>query len=240
MEKQDFGNTAFRVDVQTDLEKLEADLRKCLGIQWKEHFNTADYSGSWTAIALRSQTGSATDINAFDTGAPFADTDLMGSSPYISSLLDTLLFEKETVRLLRLAPGSEIKEHRDRGLGYAYDAFRLHIPIVTDAAVAFIVGGFNLPMQKGECWYADFDRPHSVKNDSAQERIHLVIDGKRNEWTDALFAKAGYDFEIEKKQLDPSVETKKQMIAQLRSMKTPAAEAIIARLEKEIADSHAE
>ena len=112
---------------------------------------------------------------------------------------------------------------------------------MTDAAVVFIVDGHPIPMQQGECWYADFDRPHSVKNESAQERIHLVIDGKRNGWTDTLFAAAGYDFEAERRQLDHSVATKKQMIEQLRFMKTPAAEAIIQRLEQEIANSpHAE
>ena len=100
MEKQDFGNTAFRVNVRTALAGLQADLQKCLEIQWKEHFNTADYSGSWTAISLRSQSGNSTDINAYDNGSPFVNTALMASCPHIAALLDTLQFEKETVRLL--------------------------------------------------------------------------------------------------------------------------------------------
>lgn len=231
------NNDALLLPLSTDAERLEADLRICLAAQWKEHFNAKDYSGSWTAIALRSQSGEAQDIHAHVSDTPFSDTPLMNACSYFRSLLDGLLFEKETVRLLRLAPGSVIREHRDMGLAYRFDCFRLHIPVVTDASVAFVIGGTSIPMRKGECWYADFDLPHSVKNDSSRERIHLVIDGHRNEWTDALFAAAGYDFEEEKRKKDHSVETKKQMIEQLRYMKTPTAEAMILRLEAEIAGS---
>ncbi|MCW3085052.1 MAG: Aspartyl/Asparaginyl beta-hydroxylase [Bacteroidetes bacterium] len=228
-------NDSLLLPLKTDVKKLESDLQICLEARWKEHFNDRDYSGSWTAIALRSQSGNAEDINAHNSDEPFIDTLLMNECAYFKTILDELKFEKETIRLLRLQPGSVIKEHRDRGLSYRFGCFRLHIPIVTDAAVAFMVGGKNIPMKKGECWYADFDLLHSVNNESAQERIHLVIDGKRNEWTDKLFAAAGYDFEEEKQKNDPSVETKKQMIEQLRSMKTPAADEVIRKLEMEIA-----
>jgi len=216
-------------------ELLAEDLETCLKAQWKEHFNGNDYSGSWNAIALRSQSGKADDIHAHESGLPFEDTSLLSECAYFTKILSEMKFEKQTVRLLRLAPGSVIKEHRDNGLGYRFGEFRLHVPVQTESTVEFIVGGKNIPMKEGECWYADFDLPHSVRNDSDKARVHLVIDGKRNAWTDELFAAAGYDFELEKKQNDLPLETKKQMIEQLRFMKTATAEEMIKRLESEIA-----
>ena len=227
-------NDSLQIELAIDVQKLNADLHICLQTQWKEHFNDQDYMGSWTAIALRSQSGNAQDIFANDTDQPFVNTPLLFSCTYFQELLEQLLFEKETVRLLRLQPGSIVKEHRDNGLAYRFGCFRLHIPIVTAAAVSFKVGGKNIPMKQGECWYADFDLPHSVINDSEQERIHLVIDGKRNAWTDELFAKAGYDFEEEKRKNDYSIETKLKMIEQFRLMNTPASDIMIKKLEAEI------
>lgn len=227
-------NAALLIRKNIDIQKLDNDLRICLNAQWKEHFNSNDYSGSWTVIALRSQSGNAGDILANDSDHPFRDTDLMGKCGYVKALLSEMLFEKETVRLLRLQPGSIVKEHRDMGLGYQFGYFRLHIPLLTDASVEFMVGGNNIPMKQGECWYADFDLPHCVKNESSRERIHLVIDGKRNAWTDEWFADAGYDFEEEKRAKDYSLETKRQMIEQLRFIKTAVADEMIKKLEQEI------
>jgi hypothetical protein len=235
----DAVNNAFPLPVKLSKEKLDADLETCLRENWKEHFNQRDYSGEWSVISLRSQTGNAQDIFAHDAEAPYQDTPLMEKCNYFREIVNAFQFEKESVRLLRLKPGSVIHSHRDVGLAYRFDCFRLHIPILTDAAVAFLVGGQDLPMQKGECWYADFDLPHSVKNDSAQERIHLVIDGKRNAWTDELFREAGYDFEFEKRKLRPEydeatlngmieglekigTETSRQMIAELLERKKKA------------------
>jgi hypothetical protein len=232
----DAVNTAFRLPLELNKEKLEDDLAVCLRENWKEHFNTRDYSGEWSVIALRSQTGNAQDIYAQDSQAPFADTPLMEKCAYFHEIIQALQFEKESVRLLRLKPGSVIHEHRDMGLAYRFDCFRLHIPVRTAAEVAFIVGGADLPMQKGECWYADFDLPHSVKNESAEERIHLVIDGKRNAWSDEFFRSGGYDFELEKEMLKPKyddamidgmieglekigTETSRKMIADLLAQK---------------------
>jgi hypothetical protein len=232
------ANNSLCIKKNIDVERLNTDLETCLKAQWKEHFNNNDYTGSWTVIALRSQTGNTQDIFAHGSELPFTDTPLLQECSYFKELMDGMLFEKETVRLLRLQPGSVVKPHRDMGLAYRFGCFRLHIPLATHARVEFMVGGENVPMKAGECWYADFDQAHSVKNHSTQERIHLVIDGKRNAWTDKLFADAGYNFEEEKRKTDYSLETKKQMIEQLRLMKTDAANEMIKKLEMEIGASN--
>lgn len=225
-------NHFFKLPFSFDETLLQTDLSVCEASAWKEHFNTNDYSGSWTAIALRSPSGKASDILAHPTEFQFADTPLLHQCNYFKKILSEFKFEKEAVRLLRLAPGSIIKEHRDMGLAYRFGEFRIHIPIQTKSSVSFLIGNFNVPMKSAECWYADFDLPHSVKNESDTERIHLVIDGKRNEWTDAIFAAAGYDFEKEKKMLLPEYddETLDNMIMGLENIGTSTAKDMIADL----------
>ncbi len=214
------ANVNLRLPFLFDTTLLQRDLATCLAEEWKLHFNQHDYDGSWTGIALRSATGKAHDIHAHPVDNAYHDTPLLAHCPYFREVLGNFQCETETVRLLRLAPGSVIKEHRDRGLGYAYGVFRLHIPIRTHAAVSFRVGGEELPMKSGECWYADFDLPHSVTNESASERVHLVIDCLRNAWSDELFRGAGYDFAEEKRALEPDAETKRRIQEELLRMNT--------------------
>ncbi len=223
-------NRFFPLPFQFDTTKLAADLATCETQQWAMHFNKNDYAGDWTGIALRSASGNTADINAVNTHS-FQDTPLLAECSYFQEILDFLKFEKETVRLLALAPGSVIKEHRDRGLGYEHGCFRLHIPILTDDQVTFVVDNTSLHMEAGQCWYANFDLPHSVRHEGNTRRVHLVIDGIRNEWTDRLFEEIGYDFKLEKKGKGYDEATKAQMIEHLEKMGTDAARQIIARLE---------
>jgi quercetin dioxygenase-like cupin family protein len=223
-------NSFLKLPFHPDPQKLQQDLDACLALNWKQHFNHDDYSGDWSGIALRSSSGNETDILSHP-GAGFKDTPLLEACPYFRELLLQIECEKETVRLLRLAPGSVIKEHRDRGAGYQFGNFRLHIVIRTHENVSFIVDRGEVPMKTGECWYADFDRPHSVANNGDTDRVHLIIDCNRNEWSDKLFAEAGYDFSLEKK--GPDDETFKRMIAELERMNTETARSMIVKMKSE-------
>jgi Aspartyl/Asparaginyl beta-hydroxylase len=195
-----------------NVDRLYHDLQIALKKEWPSHYNTRDYTGDWKSIALYSASGKSTDVYALPA-EQFQETELLNECHYFRAILNDFKFEKEAVRLLRLAPGSEVLPHRDRGLAYRFDVFRLHIPIVTAAEVNFIVAGKQIDMKAAECWYADFDQIHSVNNKSEKERVHLVIDGKRNAWTDELFLKAGYRTEDD--QIDSTIDEKTK--AQIRS-----------------------
>ncbi len=211
------------------------DLSVCSGNNWNNHFNQRDYNGEWTSISLRSASGSENDIYSHPDAA-YKNTELLEKCKYFIQIIDSFKCEKESIRLLSLAPKSIIKEHRDIQLGYAYGLFRIHIPIQTGEDVSFVVGGQNLPMKNGECCYADFNLPHSVENNGSDKRIHLVIDCKRNTWSDQLFKEAGYDFEYEKKLNGHDVETKKKMISELSKMGTETSRQLVEKLMKEIED----
>lgn len=225
--------TSLRLPLEVDLPGLLADLAHCLQSEWRPHFNTRDYEGGWDAIALRSQDGTTSSLIAHPNVA-YLDTPLLGECRHFQALLQGLSCELESVRLLRQAPGGEIKTHRDQGLGYADGVFRIHIPLITHPDVAFVVAGIRLPMQAGECWFADFSQPHSVHNHSATERIHLVIDCLRNAWTDAWLQAAG--FEMASLAPPPMPEAaRQQMLIALRDMHEEAAVALVAQLEAESA-----
>jgi hypothetical protein len=220
---------SLRLPLEVDLPGLLQDLARCLASEWRPHFNQRDYTGGWDSIALRSQDGKNTTVFAHPD-APYQDTPLLGECPHFQDVLKKIACEKESVRLLRQAPRGEIKTHRDIGLGYADGVFRLHIPLVTHPSVEFVVAGERLPMQPGECWFADFSQPHSVMNRSDSERIHLVIDCMRNEWTDAWFTGAGFDMEsVAPKPMGAG--DRRQMMAALREQDSPAAKALLAELE---------
>ncbi len=220
---------SLRLPVLYDVGRLVGDLQICLRSAWTDHFNRQDYQGDWNSVALYSVSGNAEDIMTSGEGT-FIATRMLSSCAYFKEILDNLSFEKESVRLLRLAAGSVVLEHRDRGLAYENGVFRLHIPLQTEADVDFVVGGKRMEMTAGECWYANFDLPHSVNNRSMNDRVHLVIDGIRNEWTDNLFRQAGYDFEEEQKVLAPDDATFDAMVAALEQMNTETSRKIIEEL----------
>lgn len=222
----------MRLPLTFDTERLAQDLALCVESEWPSHFNTQDYSGTWTSIALYSATGNENDIATYPT-EHFQPTPLMERCPYFREIVDSFQCEKGSVRLLNLAPGSQIHEHRDRKLAYEYGLMRLHIPVQTSEGVDFIVGGDKVEMKGGELWYANFDLPHSVHNRGEKARVHLVIDLRRNEWSDELFRSAGYDFEEEKRCLQPDPETQRLIMEQLALMDTDASRQLLKGMQEQ-------
>lgn len=222
---------SIKFPVTFDVEKLQDDLNKIINKGWTDHYNKNDYSGKWTSIALMSHNGKSDAIFALSIGNDkLVPTEILDSCTYFKEILDGFLFEKTAVRLLQLAVGAEVKPHSDNCLGYEDGSFRLHIPIITNNEVEFILDGKRLIMNEGECWYIDANFIHSVANRGQQNRIHLVIDGERNEWTDAMFYKESPAEDFVKPIPLMSEEQKKMMIAELSRMGTPTADEIIKNL----------
>ena len=123
------------------------------------------------------------------------------------------------VRLLKLNAGAVIKEHRDAELSFEKGEIRLHIPVLTHDEVEFYLDKERMYLKEGECWYMNFNLPHSIINKSKINRIHLVIDATVNDWVKKLFAQP---LANKKEISEPghTHEVKKQMIVQLRSMNT--------------------
>ena len=94
---------------------------------------------------------------------------------------------KTNVRLLRLEPGGELKEHTDPQLNLQFqNQVRLHVPVFTNELVEFMLNGTAVPLLPGELWYMRLSDPHSVRNHGYTERIQLSIDVVVNEWIEKM------------------------------------------------------
>lgn len=217
-------------------EKLQEELASILDKKWIPHFNTGNYSGAWNVISLYAQDGNASNIFALaDDNVPVRETEVLNTCPYLKSVIDTFKSPIISARILKLGAGAEIKAHRDHELGYEDGNFRLHVPIVTNADVQFVLDGDKLVMLPGECWYTNVNYIHSVKNAGDEDRIHLVIDCSRNEWSDQLFfslaPKSSFKPIPEEKL---SQETLTRMIEELKAQDSPAAQQLINDLSKKL------
>ena len=79
------------------------------------------------------------------------------------------------VILTRLQPNSIIPEHKDGGYSLL-TCKRTHLPLQTNENVVFSVGGEEKYLKLGELWEIDNSKLHSVKNNSNEYRIHLIVD----------------------------------------------------------------
>jgi mannose-6-phosphate isomerase-like protein (cupin superfamily) len=165
-----------RLRIAVDLDGLLRDLAGLPADAWVLHFNTREYVGDWSGIALRSVGGDPRRLYPdLAHHRPYEDTPLLARCPAVAAVLRELACVTTAVRFLRLGAGAQIREHRD-DIGWDTGEVRLHIPVVTTGDVDFVVDGQVLPMRAGECWYADLTQPHRVDNRGVSERIHLVID----------------------------------------------------------------
>lgn len=174
---------SFRLSPTFDAARLQAELDAIVPTDFVPHFNTRYYQGDWSAVPLRSVGGRAGNIYPDPTAkTAYAPTPLLEQCPYVREVLAFFKCPQQAVRFLRLKAGSVIKEHTDLDLGFEDGEVRLHIPVRTNADVIFMLGGKRIIMHEGECWYANFNLPHSVENRGSTDRIHLVIDCVVNDW----------------------------------------------------------
>ncbi len=175
----------IQLGLQFDPDLLLRDLRLVEQSSWIDHFVTQNYEGSWSAVPLRAPAGEHHPIRMIypnPSCRDFVDTPLLEQCPYFAAILAEFHAPLEAVRLMRLAPGSIIKEHRDHELGLEFGTARLHIPVATNPDVEFLLNGERVVMNAGECWYLRLSDPHSVANRGNQARVHMVIDARVNNW----------------------------------------------------------
>jgi hypothetical protein len=221
---------SFKLPFSFDTDRLHEDLSLVLQSQWITHFNTSDYSGNWSGLALRAPGGDESSIYPDPSSTKeYKDTPLLQSCKYIQEVIRHLDCPILSVRLLRMGPGTVIKPHRDHTLSFEDAEVRLHIPIITNESVEFISDGERLDMEEGECWYVNASLPHSVANHGTTDRIHLVIDCKVNDWLRSYFPKIAESEDTGMQSIRTTAD-KENMIVALREINTPAAQEIIRQL----------
>ena len=175
----------IRLNLSFDADRLQKDLARLQGSDWIAHFVMQNYEGDWSVIPLRGPAGATHPVMmsySDPTCTEFTDTPFLADAPNIRNVLNTFGCPLQAVRVMKLGPGGRIKEHTDHDLDAESGTARLHIPIVTNDDVKFILNGTRIVMNEGECWYLRLCDPHSVENNGRSDRVHLVIDAVVNSW----------------------------------------------------------
>lgn len=110
------------------------------------------------------------------------DYPLYGQLPEARALIMWLMARVQGEQLgramiVRLPSGSVIDAHEDQGAPATfYDRF--HIVLQAIPGVEFYSGDEMVEMLTGEVWWFDNTISHMVKNNTCQDRIHLIVDIK--------------------------------------------------------------
>jgi len=174
-----------RLAMAFDPARLQADLAAVEATAWTDHFVRQNYEGRWDVLPLRHQAGATHPIMQAYTApdaTEFVDAAILNRTPYFRSVLAAIPCPLKAVRLMRLTPGSRIKEHEDHDLAADWGQARLHVPITTNPGVTFLLNRVPVAMAPGEAWYLRLSDPHAVTNDGDTDRVHLVIDCAANDW----------------------------------------------------------
>jgi len=175
----------IRLPIRFDPAPLAADLAAFGEADWTRHFVRDNYDGDWSAIPLRGAVGETHPIRLIGQlrfALDFADTPHLARAPAIAAALADFQCPLKGVRLMRLGPGSAIREHVDSDIDAAEGWARLHVPILTGTDVVFLLAGRRVEMAAGSVWYLRLAEPHAATNSGAEPRIHLVIDAVVNDW----------------------------------------------------------
>jgi hypothetical protein len=172
---------------------LARDLEILSSGTWTRHYVRQNYDGDWSVIPLRSPAGETHPSRMIyaDPGArAFVATPYLERCPYFRQILDSFQCPLRVVRLMRLTPGSLIKEHTDVDLSFEDGMVRIHIPITTNDGVEFHLNRSRVVLDAGSAWYLRLSDPHSVANRGSADRVHMVVDANVNDWVEALFESA--------------------------------------------------
>ena len=177
-----------RLPLDFDPEALAADLAGIAEDEWIGHVARGNFEGRWDIIPLRSAAGETHPLRLINTdpgAAEFVDTPWLARMPAFRAALGRLRCTLRSVRLMRLAAGSRIREHKD-ALDAELGMIRLHVPVVTSPDVDFRLAGRRVEMAPGSVWYLRLTETHSVANRGMRDRIHLVIDTVMNDWLERM------------------------------------------------------
>ena len=180
-----------KLPLHFDPQSLQSDLCTLEHIDWIDHFVKQNYEGSWSVIPLRGPAHASHPVMMIysDPGcSEFSDTPFLEECPYFQKVLASFHCPVNVVRLMKLTPGSVIKEHTDYDLSLEDGNVRLHIPVTTSPQIEFRLNNRRIQMNVGECWYLRLSDPHTVSNHSNEDRVHLVVDVSVNAWLDNMIS----------------------------------------------------
>jgi hypothetical protein len=174
---------ARKLPLEFSEDRLGAALSNIPENWWEPHLGPY-HNGLWELVALWAPRGDRREQRS--VGGPFGATEALAKAPGLLEVLDAIPGERNRVRLMRLKPGGHIREHSDPTHQISHDLIRLHLPIISEEGVKFLVNRRPVVMKPGEVWDVNVRFPHEVINESPADRVHLVVDMVRNQELDEL------------------------------------------------------
>ncbi len=174
-----------RLPLRFDPARLAADLARLEDEAWTAHFVRQNYDGDWSALPLRAHAAARHRVQMIYSppyATEFVDTPLLARTAYFREVLAAFRCPLTCVRLMRLTPGSVIKEHSDHDLAAEQGWVRMHVPVTSNPDVEFFVNGTPVSMVPGEAWYLRLADPHRAANRGTSDRVHMVIDAQLDGW----------------------------------------------------------
>ncbi|QHI36273.1 L-proline cis-4-hydroxylase [Kordia antarctica] len=218
-----------------DVKALQVDLATCMKFNFLENYVPTNYAGKDYILPLRSVDGTLDSAVATENQASrFKNTVVLDECPYFDEVINSFLCDKEAVRLMNLPAGKIVNTHIDYNGGYEDGIFRVHIPVITNDEVFFILNDERLQMRSGEAWYTNINLPHGVENNGTTHRVHLVIDCIRNDWSDELFFSLAPKESFFPSKEEESPETLQRMIDEFKNHQNPVFYEIIAEFEEKL------
>lgn len=100
--------------------------------------------------------------------------------PALRPLVMALMAQTGAVRLgrviiTRLEPGRQIYEHKDQGAPAEYFE-RYQVALLSLPGVQFNIADESVGFKSGEIWHINNKETHSVINNSADDRIAMIVD----------------------------------------------------------------
>jgi hypothetical protein len=187
----------LQLPLSFDPARLARDLDALAAAPWTAHYVQQNYEGDWSVIPLRCAAGETHPIRMIYSdplATTFVDAPMLAACPYFREVIAAFACPVRNVRLMRLTPGSIIKEHTDLDLdvegGVEGGEARVHIPVTTSPEVEFLLNRTRVEMKPGETWYLRLSDPHAVANRGSSDRVHLVLDLVVDDWLTGFFEEA--------------------------------------------------
>jgi hypothetical protein len=159
----------FKADLTVDPRPLYEEF-----IHWSKAKLSPVYQGNkdWTGVCVYNRSG----------------TNHLGELPALKALVDQTGIEHVTgVTYFNLAPKSTLHRHRDMYGNLLFGISRLHVPIKTNPLAIMEVEKVPYHLGLGEVWCLDTSGLHALRNESDDNRVHVVIDVKRSSSTARYF-----------------------------------------------------
>jgi len=161
-------NLKNKIDKLTEQDWLEHQLRQNL-FEVHKHTNTLEIL--WDIDSLNNNTVGKVHNNFFKLNI---ETFLKNIEPLYKNYYGSGYFIR--VLITKLKSNLIISPHIDKGNSLK-DCKRTHIPIKTHPNCIFTIGGETKHLKEGEIWEINnFQKEHSVENNSNEDRIHMILD----------------------------------------------------------------